>query len=77
MFTSNYIFQYFLGILKKKNCQLTAVAWNSITDHLIAIGAADGSIVLIDVRQTNDVLYESVECERGVHKLLFNPDPEK
>ncbi|XP_012218216.1 methylosome protein WDR77 [Linepithema humile] len=64
-------------IFKKDDCQLTAVAWNSISDHLVAVGAADGSITLIDIRQTDDVLCESVECDRGIHKLLFNPDPEK
>jgi len=41
------------------------------------VGAADGSIALIDVRQTENPLYESVESNRGIHKLLFNPNPER
>lgn len=64
-------------IFKKHDCHLLAVAWNTVLDHLIAVGAADGSIALIDLRQTEKLLYESVESNRGVHKLLFNPNPER
>ncbi|XP_077265189.1 methylosome protein WDR77 [Temnothorax americanus] len=64
-------------IFKKKNCSLSAVSWNTNLDHLIAIGTNNGSIVLIDIRQTETPLYESVECDRSVHKLLFNPNPER
>ncbi|KAL6429327.1 hypothetical protein ACFW04_008199 [Cataglyphis niger] len=64
-------------IFKRPDCQLLAVTWNTVMDHLIAVGAADGSIALIDVRQTENPLYESVESNRGIHKLLFNPNPER
>lgn len=68
---------FFLGIFKRHDCHLLAVTWNTVSDHLIAVGAADGSIALIDVRQTENPLYESVEFNRGIHKLLFNPNPER
>lgn len=64
-------------IFKRHDCHLLAVTWNTVLDHLIAVGAADGSIALIDVRQTENPLYESVESNRGIHKLLFNPNPER
>lgn len=72
----NFPFPSFKGIYKD-NCPLTAVSWNTTLDHLIAIGTANGSIVLIDLRKTEIPLYESVECDRSVHKLLFNPNPER
>ncbi|XP_011879747.1 PREDICTED: methylosome protein 50 isoform X2 [Vollenhovia emeryi] len=59
------------------NTPLSAVAWNATLDHLIAIGTANGSVVLIDVRQAGTPLHESVESDRGVHKLSFNPNPER
>jgi len=55
---------------------LTAVSWN-ILDYLIAIGTDEGGIVLIDIRQTKAPLCELVEFDRGIHKLLFNPNPER
>ncbi|KAL6255216.1 hypothetical protein P5V15_013554 [Pogonomyrmex californicus] len=64
-------------IFKKNESPLSAVAWNTTLDHLIAIGTTDGSIALIDIRQTETPLYESIECDRGIHKLLFNPNPER
>lgn len=66
-----------LGIFRKNNCPLSTISWNTNLDHLIAIGTVDGSIALIDIRQTETPLYESVECDRGIHKLLFNPNPER
>lgn len=65
-------------IFRRANCPLTAVSWNTTSNDLIAIGTADGNIVLIDIRQTETPLYEYAECDgRGVHKLLFNPNPER
>lgn len=77
IFVSYLHLSLFLGIFKKHNCHLLAVTWNTVSDHLIAVGAADGNIALIDMRQTENPLYESVEFNRGIHKLLFNPNPER
>ncbi|KYQ50976.1 Methylosome protein 50 [Trachymyrmex zeteki] len=64
-------------IFKKDNCPLSAVSWNTTLENIIAIGTVEGSIAIIDIRQTETPLCESVECDRGVHKLLFNPTPER
>ncbi|XP_036144115.1 methylosome protein 50-like isoform X2 [Monomorium pharaonis] len=64
-------------IFRKNNCPLSAVSWNTNLDHLIAIGTIDGSIVLIDTRKTETPLFESTECDRSIHKLLFNPNSER
>ncbi|EFN72018.1 Methylosome protein 50 [Camponotus floridanus] len=77
MCSSEFISTSLDGIFKRHDCHLLAVTWNTVSDHLIAVGAADGSIALIDVRQTENPLYESVEFNRGIHKLLFNPNPER
>ncbi|EZA50092.1 hypothetical protein DMN91_006316 [Ooceraea biroi] len=65
-------------LYSKSGSQLTAVTWNTNVDHLVAIGAEDGTVMLVDVRRT-DVESPDVwtKCDRGVHKLLFNPNPEK
>ncbi|KAL0126235.1 hypothetical protein PUN28_004986 [Cardiocondyla obscurior] len=65
------------SIFKKNNSPLSTVTWNSTLDHLIAIGTTNGEIVLIDVRQTKTPLHESVKNNRGIHKLLFNPNSER
>lgn len=66
-------------ILSEKNdCPLTAVTWNPNVDHLVAIGSEEGNVILVDVRQADArSSHESIKCDRGVHKLLFNPNPEK
>ncbi|XP_011171350.3 methylosome protein 50 [Solenopsis invicta] len=64
-------------IFRKNDCFLTAISWNKKVDHLIAIGTNNGSIALIDTRQTKTPLYESVEYDRSIHKLLFNPYSER
>lgn len=64
--------------ISKNNVGITAVAWNSVTEHIVAIGARDGSITLIDIRNTVSPLQQDDSMfPRGVHKLLFNPTPEK
>lgn len=68
---------FFKGIFKKNDCPLTAVSWNTTLENIIAIGTAEGSIAIIDIRQTETPLCESSACDRGVHKLLFNPTPER
>ncbi|KZC12058.1 PREDICTED: methylosome protein 50-like [Dufourea novaeangliae] len=62
----------------KRDIGLTAVSWNSIADHIIAIGADNGDIVLVDVRKSGGlVLVDANMFHRSVHKLLFNPNPER
>ncbi|XP_054013340.1 methylosome protein 50-like isoform X1 [Hylaeus anthracinus] len=66
-----------LSILKK-DVGLTAVNWNSILDHIIAIGSDNGDISLLDVRKPHaPVLQEACIFPRSIQKLLFNPNPER
>lgn len=57
---------------------LTAVNWNCILDHIVAVGDAIGNVKLIDIRKTGTpVLHEASVSSRGIHKLLFNPNAER
>ncbi|KAK2581316.1 hypothetical protein KPH14_008091 [Odynerus spinipes] len=64
-------------ILEKDGYGLTAVSWNPTSDNIIAIGADDGSITLMDIRNTDSILLESLVFSRPIHKLVFNPNPER
>ncbi|XP_015178911.1 PREDICTED: methylosome protein 50-like isoform X3 [Polistes dominula] len=64
-------------ILEKYGYGLTSVSCSPISDNIVAIGAIDGSVTLIDIRNTDDVLFESFVFSRSIHKLLFNPNPER
>ncbi|XP_033340350.2 methylosome protein WDR77 [Megalopta genalis] len=62
----------------KKDFSLTAASWNYSLDHLIAIGTDNGDVILVDIRKTSDsVLQESKIFSKSVHKVLFNPNPER
>jgi len=65
-----------LVLYKKSECQLTAITWNNNLDHLVAVGAEDGTVMLFDIRTDTGSL-NNIKCDRGVHKLLFNPNSEK
>ncbi|XP_076287392.1 methylosome protein WDR77 [Lasioglossum baleicum] len=57
---------------------LTAVNWNSVMDHIIAIGTDNGDVILVDTRNSrNSALKNAKVFSRSVHKLLFNPNPER
>ncbi|KAG7188114.1 hypothetical protein KM043_015961 [Ampulex compressa] len=62
-------------IRKSIGIGLTAVAWNIFQDNIVAIGAIDGSVELVDVRNLNYALIKSDVSSRSVHRLVFNPDP--
>ncbi|KAI4489579.1 hypothetical protein M0802_011016 [Mischocyttarus mexicanus] len=64
-------------IFKKYGYGLTSVSCSPISDNIVAIGANDGSVVLVDIRNTDDVLFESLVFSRSIHKLLFNPNSER
>ncbi|XP_046833945.1 methylosome protein 50-like isoform X1 [Vespa crabro] len=64
-------------IFEKDGCGLTSVSCNPVSNNIVAIGANDGSVTLIDIRNTDDVLFESSVFSRSIHKLLFNPNPER
>lgn len=56
---------------------LTAVSWNSLLEHMLAIGARDGSVTLFDLRNLQTPVLQDVSIfPRSVHKLLFNPSSE-
>ncbi|XP_076619515.1 methylosome protein WDR77 [Colletes latitarsis] len=62
----------------KKDIGLTTVNWNSILDHIVAIGTDNGDVVLMDIRKPGaSVLEEACIFPRPVQKLLFNPNPER
>ena len=62
----------------KKDLGLTSVNWNTILDHIVAIGSEGGDVSLIDIRNAGaSALQESCIFPRSVHKLLFNPNPER
>lgn len=65
------------SILEKDGCGLTAVSWNPTCDNIVAIGVDDGSITLMDIRKTDNLLCEPLVFSRPIHKLTFNPDPER
>lgn len=68
----------FAVLYRKSGYQLMAATWNTNVDHLIALGADNGTLMLIDTRRTDtDSVHESIKYDRGVHKLLFNPNSEK
>lgn len=62
----------------KKDLGLTSANWNTILDHIVAIGSEGGDVSLIDIRNVGaSALQESCIFPRSVHKLLFNPNPER
>ncbi|XP_031826177.1 methylosome protein WDR77 [Nomia melanderi] len=62
----------------KKDFGLTAVNWNTILDHIIAIGTENGDVTLVDIRKAGiSILQDANVFPRSVHKLLFNPNPER
>ncbi|XP_043463499.1 methylosome protein 50-like [Leptopilina heterotoma] len=61
------------GIFKKKNCGLTAIAWKPNDENIAAIGAEDGSITIVDIRNPNSEVSSNVLFDRAVYKLEFNP----
>ncbi|XP_043261819.1 methylosome protein 50-like [Colletes gigas] len=62
----------------KKDIGLTTVNWNSVLDHIVAIGSDNGDVVLMDIRKPGvSVLEETCIFPRPVQKLLFNPNPER
>lgn len=52
---------------------LTAISWNPHNDNEIVIGAEDGSLTLLDQRQSGSPVSSAILFTRGVHRLLFNP----
>lgn len=66
-------FFFFLGVYKSEGNGLTAVAWDPSNEHNVAIGALDGSVILIDTREPNKIISESIAFPRSVHKLNFHP----
>ncbi|XP_076646990.1 methylosome protein WDR77 isoform X2 [Halictus rubicundus] len=66
------------SILKKQLFGLTTVNWNSVLDHIIAIGTDNGDVILVDTRKASDSALQNAKVfPRSVHKLLFNPNPER
>ncbi|KAK0090999.1 hypothetical protein PV326_003889 [Microctonus aethiopoides] len=61
------------GVFKSEGNGLTAVAWDPSNEHNVAIGALDGSVILIDTREPNKIVSESIAFPRPVHKLNFHP----
>ncbi|XP_012143668.1 methylosome protein WDR77 isoform X2 [Megachile rotundata] len=63
----------------KKNAGLTAVNWKSTSDHVLALGTDEGAIMLVDTRNSgpSSVLEETCVFPRSIHRLLFNPNPER
>lgn len=51
------------------------MSWKSNDANTIAVGANDGTISILDIRNAGAApVHESVEFSRAVRKLLFNPD---
>lgn len=62
----------------KRQFGLTSVNWNFVMDNIIAIGTENGDVILVDTRKSTDsALKNSRVFSRSVHKLLFNPNPER
>uniref|UniRef100_A0A1B6DLS7 Uncharacterized protein n=2 Tax=Clastoptera arizonana TaxID=38151 RepID=A0A1B6DLS7_9HEMI len=49
---------------------LSALAWNSVDDNVLAVGSVIGNIDLIDLRTVSNVM-ESRPFNRAIHKLLY------
>lgn len=61
------------GIFRRNNCGLTAIAWKPNDENILAIGAEDGSVSVIDIRNPNAEPICGVSFDRPVYKLEFNP----
>ncbi|XP_078040859.1 methylosome protein WDR77 [Augochlora pura] len=62
----------------KKDFSLTTANWNPVLDHTLAIGTDNGDVILVDIRNASDsVLQESKIFSKSLHKVLFNPNPER
>ncbi|XP_014210089.1 methylosome protein 50-like [Copidosoma floridanum] len=61
------------GLWEKQDCGLTAVSWKPNDQNVLALGAEDGSVIILDIRHIGpNPIHESVQFPRGVRKLLFN-----
>jgi len=62
-----------VGLYEKQDCGLTAAAWKSDDQNIVAVGGEDGSISILDIRNINsDPISESVYFPRSIRRLLFN-----
>ncbi|XP_066590331.1 methylosome protein WDR77-like [Prorops nasuta] len=61
----------------KKNCGLTTSTWNIQAENILAIGAEDGHISIIDIRQANEVVWEIPILDRPLNKILYNSNSKK
>lgn len=66
---------FFKELFKNSDNGLTTSSWKFNNENILALGAIDGSITILDIRNIGaTTLHESVPFPNGVHKLLFNPD---